>query len=73
MAFTCSVSHHCDASRDELVNRTNWVDDGDVAILWLGGDADPSEMKDIVGVESAHELPSPLPVSSDVHSQLGPL
>ena len=40
------------------------VDDGDMAILWLGGDAQPSEMKDLLGVDSAHELPAPLPVSS---------
>jgi len=38
-----------------------------VAILWLGGDADPNEMKDLLGVESAHEIPTPLPVSLDIH------
>ena len=42
-----------------------------MAILWLGGDADPNEMKDLLGVESAHEIPTPLPVRVDIHSQLG--
>ena len=42
-----------------------------MAILWLGGDADPSEMKDLLGVESAHEIPTPLPVSWDIRSQSG--
>ena len=41
-----------------------------MAILWLGGDADPNEMKDLLAVASAHELPAPLPVSSDVQSGL---
>ena len=42
-----------------------------MAILWLGGDADPNEMKDLLGVESAHEILTPLPVSVDIHLQLG--
>lgn len=42
-----------------------------MAILWLGGDADPNEMKDLLGVESAHEIPTPLPVRVDIHSRLG--
>jgi len=37
------------------------IDDGDVAILWLGGDADRGEMVGLLGVEGAHELPVPLP------------
>jgi hypothetical protein len=43
------------------------VDDGDVAILWLGGDADRGEMVGLLGVEGAHELPVPLPVSLVIH------
>ena len=42
-----------------------------MAILWLGGDADPNEMKDLLGVESAYEIPTPLPVSADIYLQFG--
>ena len=60
------ASLSCRGVTNSLI-ESMWVDDGDVTILWLGGDADRSEMRDLLGVESAHELSTPLPVSSDMH------